>query len=216
MTQMKCIKCSCDDTIEQKVVKKTKTVGGLSFTTEVPVLVCQSCGESYLPNETKRSFDFAVAKELAREGIVNPEAFKFMRKRLRLTAKNLAELLFTTPETISRWENGKCPLDLKAVKLLGAMILVKKDSDLYNYFFPVRIEACDEGAEKVTKTKRMLHAGDFIKEVLNESECIFICPKCDIARKAKNNVDCTCSCGLVFHIYGNWKWLDISDKSCRR
>jgi DNA-binding XRE family transcriptional regulator len=40
-------------------------------------------------------------------GAVSPEALRFLRKRAKLTAAQLAELLDTAPETISRWENGK-------------------------------------------------------------------------------------------------------------
>lgn len=120
---MKCVMCG-HEALEPGVVERTERVGDLSYTAEIPAKLCPSCGESYVSLETLRQLGALVAADLAREGVATPEAFKYMRKRLRLPAKELAALLDVSPETVSRWEHGKHPLDSRAVKLLGVMVLV--------------------------------------------------------------------------------------------
>jgi transcriptional regulator with XRE-family HTH domain len=45
-----------------------------------------------------------------------------MRKALGLRATDLAELLDVTPETVSRWETDRVPLDRGALATLGALL----------------------------------------------------------------------------------------------
>jgi len=67
-------------------------------------------------------FELLAARWLADDGARSAEAFRFMRKALGLQAVALAELLDSTPETISRWEHGKRPVDARAFALLGVMV----------------------------------------------------------------------------------------------
>jgi DNA-binding transcriptional regulator YiaG len=120
--KMKCAKCGHKG-LELGLVERTVNVGELSYTAEVPAKVCPNCGAYRLGLDTLRQFGAMVAVDLAREGVSSPEAFKYMRKRLRLPAKELAALLDVSPETVSRWEHGKYPVDPRAVKLLGVMVL---------------------------------------------------------------------------------------------
>lgn len=119
---MRCVMCK-HPTLEPGVVDETVKVGELSYTAEVPALVCPTCHESYLSAETLRRLGALVAADLAREGVGTSEAFRYMRKRLQLQAKELAALLEVSPEAISRWEHGVHQPDPKAVRLLGAMVL---------------------------------------------------------------------------------------------
>ncbi len=119
---MKCAQCG-HGTLEPGVVERTVNVGELSYTAEVPAKVCPSCGAYRLSRDTMRRLSAVIAGDLAREGVATPEVFRYLRKRLQLSAKELAALLDVTPETVSRWENGKHPLDPRAMKLLGAMVL---------------------------------------------------------------------------------------------
>jgi transcriptional regulator with XRE-family HTH domain len=56
-------------------------------------------------------------------GPATGEAFRFMRKVLGIPAIELAELLDVAPETVSRWENGKLPIERRALALLASMVL---------------------------------------------------------------------------------------------
>ncbi|MDY0001846.1 MAG: helix-turn-helix domain-containing protein [Polyangia bacterium] len=119
---MKCAQCD-NGTLETGVVERTVKVGELSYTAEVPAKVCPRCGAYRLSMDTVRRLSAKIAADLAKEGVATPEVFRYLRKRLKLSAKELATLLDVTPETVSRWENGKHPMDLRALKLLGAMVL---------------------------------------------------------------------------------------------
>ena len=71
------------------------------------------------------AFDLQVACSLAREGACNGEALRFMRKVLGLDGRELASLLSLTPETVSRIEKGRVPVDVRTAALIGAMVLDK-------------------------------------------------------------------------------------------
>ena len=97
-------------------------LGGRRFVAELPVVECPACGEAYFEGDDLGRFERAVAGVLANAGDASAEAFRFMRKALGLTAIALGELLDVTPETISRWEHGKLPVERRALALLGAMV----------------------------------------------------------------------------------------------
>ena len=101
-------KCSrCGNTgLDEKKRPATRTVAGHSFKASVPALVCDSCGAIYFNGPALENFDLAVANKLARAGVSDGEAVKFIRKAVGLPAVTLAELLDTSPETVSRWERG--------------------------------------------------------------------------------------------------------------
>ena len=62
-------------------------------------------------------------EECARAGESSGEVMRFMRKAAGLRALELAELLGVTPETVSRWETGKQPLEHRAMAILGSIVV---------------------------------------------------------------------------------------------
>lgn len=100
----------------------TLDVGEQTFRADVPAWKCTSCGEVFYPSESVRSFEFSVADVLAQSGASSGEAFRFMRKVLGLRANELADLLGVVPDTISRWEKGKRPVDRGAMLTLGSLV----------------------------------------------------------------------------------------------
>jgi DNA-binding transcriptional regulator YiaG len=72
-------------------------------------------------------FDLAVANKLACGGVSDGEAIKFMRKAVGLPAVTLAELLDTSPETVSRWERGVSHIDRAAFAILAGIVMEKAD-----------------------------------------------------------------------------------------
>jgi putative zinc finger/helix-turn-helix YgiT family protein len=118
----RCWKCG-NATLTASTFQAERKIGGQVFVAELPAEVCTTCGERTIGGPDLLAFDEAVAGELARGGASTPDALKFLRKSMALTAAELGELLELRPETISRIENGKMPADRRTVALLGALTL---------------------------------------------------------------------------------------------
>jgi DNA-binding XRE family transcriptional regulator len=88
----------------------------------LPWQECSNCGESTVHFRDLQAFALAVSLVFARRGSVAPDALKYMRKTLGLTAVEFGDLLGLRPETISRIENGRIPADRRTVALLGALV----------------------------------------------------------------------------------------------
>jgi DNA-binding transcriptional regulator YiaG len=98
-------------------------VGNRVFTALLPAKQCPECEEAYFSAAVIGRFELMVAAELARSGEKSAEAFVFMRKAIALRAVDLATLLDVTPETISRWEHGKVPIEHRAIAVLGGLVI---------------------------------------------------------------------------------------------
>jgi putative zinc finger/helix-turn-helix YgiT family protein len=118
----RCYKCKSEKLQETTAEDRIK-VAGKTFTAMVPVIKCRACGELYYPGPALEAFELDVAGELARHGEASAEAFSFMRRALGVKAVELAELLDVTPETVSRWEHGRQPIDRGAAALLSTMVV---------------------------------------------------------------------------------------------
>ena len=81
----------------------------------------------YFNGRALGDFDFAVANKLARAGVSDGEAIKFMPKAVGLPAVTLAELLDTSPETVSRWERGVSHIDRAAFAILAGIVMERAD-----------------------------------------------------------------------------------------
>jgi len=118
----RCWKCG-NATLTKSTFHAERKIGGQVFVADLPARECTSCGERTVSGPDLLAFDGAVAGELARSGTSSPDALKFLRKTMALTAAELGELLELRPETISRIENGKMRVDRRTVALLGALAL---------------------------------------------------------------------------------------------
>jgi len=101
----------------------TRKLGGVTFKAQVPVERCGACKEWFVSYDEGRRFEVAVALAVVDHGSDAPDAFKFMRKAIELRAADLAELLAVTPETVSRWETGKVPVERRALALLQTLVV---------------------------------------------------------------------------------------------
>jgi DNA-binding transcriptional regulator YiaG len=101
-----------------------RKVAGRTFTVEVPAVRDAEYGDTVSLADLARA-ELEIASQLALEGPVSGEAFRYMRGALGIQAKDLATLLDVTPETVSRWENGARDLDRGAWIALGGMALEK-------------------------------------------------------------------------------------------
>src|SRR5689334_15327510 len=101
----KCVSCG-GKVLKDGLDRHEQEVGRQLFVARLPATVCASCKETYVTSATLQSFERAVAKHLAQHGPATGETFRFMRKAVALPARTVAEVLATTPETVSRWEKG--------------------------------------------------------------------------------------------------------------
>src|SRR5260370_42478452 len=128
---MKSVKRRCsrggNGPFREKKRPATRIVAGHSFKASVAALVCDSCGAIYFNGPALGNFDLAVANKLARAGVSDGEAIKFMRKAVGLPAVTLAELLDTSPETVSRWERGVSHIDRAAFAILAGIVMERAD-----------------------------------------------------------------------------------------
>jgi putative zinc finger/helix-turn-helix YgiT family protein len=97
-------------------------VNGHVFTATVMGEVCDNCGEGLIDGRDIERFELGVARALLDAGDDSPEVFRLARKTLGVTAADLAAMLRVTAETISRWENGKHPIDSMALVILSLLV----------------------------------------------------------------------------------------------
>ena len=122
MKKTKCPRCG-KTAFEPATYAARRDLDGRRFTGDVPARKCTSCGELLISGRGLGAFEHAITLELARGGEVGPEGFRWLRKAAGLKAVRLAELLDVTPMQVSRWENGRKPLERRAVALVSALAL---------------------------------------------------------------------------------------------
>ena len=113
---------NCGGRLRKEERERARHVAEHTFTMPLPAQVCGSCGESYYQQLDMRRFDLEVARRLTEAGIVAPEAVQFVRKATGVRGKELAELLDVRPETVSRWETGRRPMDRASLAVLHALV----------------------------------------------------------------------------------------------
>lgn len=120
----RCLKCK-QEQLHDTQVEESIEVGEHTFTARIPVTQCGNCGELYFQADILARFELTVATLLAKTGVASCEAIRFMRKAIQMRAAELADLLDVTPETVSRWETGKLPVERRALALLGSLVIDK-------------------------------------------------------------------------------------------
>src|SRR5207248_10456009 len=122
MKKTRCPTCG-KTTFQPATYAARRDLDGRRFTGSVPARKCKSCGELLISGPGLAAFERAITLDLARGGEVGPEGFRWLRKVAGLKAVRLAELLDVTPMQVSRWENGRKPLERRAVALVSALAL---------------------------------------------------------------------------------------------
>ncbi len=126
MKKTKCPACG-RTSFKPATYSARRDIDGRRFTGDVPARKCTSCSELLISGPGLGAFERAITLELARGGEVGPEGFRWLRKAAGLKAVRLAELLDVTPMQVSRWENGRKPLERRAVALVSALALEQVD-----------------------------------------------------------------------------------------
>lgn len=123
---MKCVQCGSAK-LRRATEKHHVVVAKIRFVSELSVTLCPKCDESYMDHDVLAGFERAVARRLAEKGPATGETFRFMRKAIGLAAKDIAALLSSTPETVSRWETGDRPVDRNAWTTMSSLVLDELD-----------------------------------------------------------------------------------------
>lgn len=78
---------------------------------------CSKCGEQFIvPDLDGLNIAIAVARTKLPAKLMGEE-IRFIRKAMEMSAKDIADLLEVSAETISRWENDKLPMSISNEKL---------------------------------------------------------------------------------------------------
>lgn len=108
------LKCECGGTLRRVTIKTYDFTGfaGLpSKLHDVPGLRCDKCGEEALQGDVINASLVALTQMvLTLPRVLLPQEAKFLRKRLQLSQKDLAERMGIQRETVGAWECGQKPL----------------------------------------------------------------------------------------------------------
>jgi putative zinc finger/helix-turn-helix YgiT family protein len=102
----RCPLCA-DGRLERRAPEHEITIGGIRVTDKTTmVLVCGSCSETFVTAEQRQGYERRAVATILRERTQVPGSVVHVaRKWLGLTQKDLAALMETSAETVSRWEN---------------------------------------------------------------------------------------------------------------
>jgi putative zinc finger/helix-turn-helix YgiT family protein len=114
---------NCQGTKFRRTTAEVKRhVADREFAGKLPAQECASCGMRYYAGPDLSRFELAVSIALANAGVTDAEALKFMRKVTGLNGKEFAELLEVRPETVSRWEKDKRPIDRATYAIIRQLL----------------------------------------------------------------------------------------------
>ena len=86
---------------------------------------CRSCGEEFVAIPSPQRLHRVIGVEICRnkKALLKPEEIIFIRKELRLKAKDLARILGVSDSVVSRWENAKSIIGEGNDRLLRSIFL---------------------------------------------------------------------------------------------
>lgn len=116
----RCVACGAEGMREEK---RTVTYPvDLPFTVELvdaTVRVCDACGEEEVSIPHMENLHRMLMQAVVRKpGRLPPQSIRYLRKWLGWSGVDFARVFETTPETVSRWENGKLEMNAQADILL--------------------------------------------------------------------------------------------------
>lgn len=103
-------------------VSKVHVFAGITFRVEMKGFKCPEDGTWSISTETTKELEKKIQRHIASHGPVTPATMKALHAATRLKGAELAALLGIAPETLSRWENGKEPINPTHWSLLAAMV----------------------------------------------------------------------------------------------
>ena len=90
---------------------------------DIKVSRCPKCGEYEVAIPQIEDLHRLIARAvIAKRERLTPEEIRFLRKFLGWSGADFGAHMGTTPETVSRWENGGTPMGVTADRLLRLMV----------------------------------------------------------------------------------------------
>ncbi len=128
---MKCLECGAAMRVERKTVPYKCGLPGIFLKTEVRN--CSKCGAEEIAVPRMGFLHRALASFIInKQGSLTGDEIRFLRKSLGwITGQEFAKHAGVTPETVSRWENGKEPIGATADRFLR--LAVAKWQPVENY-----------------------------------------------------------------------------------
>ena len=119
-----CTRCESDRIVAISMDDNIDACGH-TFTAQLPAEKCRACGQIVVQGDDIKRFELCVAVELAKAGIRDKQAFKFLRNALQLEPAGLAHILDVPEEFIGYWESGSWPVDPRAHAVLSSLLLAQ-------------------------------------------------------------------------------------------
>jgi putative zinc finger/helix-turn-helix YgiT family protein len=119
----------CNSSRKPQAKKAKYAFGDVSVEVEERGLYCRSCDQLTLARGAMEESEKRIARALIDAGITSGPAFRHIRKAAGFQAKEVAELLGTTPETVSRWENGQRDIPRPVMALTAAIALERMSGE---------------------------------------------------------------------------------------
>ncbi len=87
---------------------------------------CTECEETYVSLPNIQQLHRIIGAHICEKGkaLLQPEEIRFLRKDLHMRAKQMARVLGTTPQALSRWENGRKPIGETHDRLFRAVYMM--------------------------------------------------------------------------------------------
>ena len=133
---MKCLVCSSNEmavSVEDFLYDRHGVAATL---VGIRVFRCPACGEEEVEIPRIAELDRVIARHLIEKpGHLASAEIRFLRKFLGLSGRDFAELVGVAPETVSRWENDKQPMEHgheHALRLLAAIRAPVEDYRLFD------------------------------------------------------------------------------------
>lgn len=115
-----CVLCSGE--LVAGTTRHVVAFGDEEVSVEVPAQVCRSCDEPFVESSDVERAELTVAAAIIASGHRNGPRFRFLRKAIGTSAKELAAMFDVAPETISRWERGEREVDGLAWVALAGLV----------------------------------------------------------------------------------------------
>ena len=104
---------------EHKIQPITYNYKNVEFTIDQPAQWCGACGEGIIDGKDSNAVIHLIQREKARiDGLLTPEEIKNIRKQLKLTQKQAANVFGGGVNAFNRYEQGKIPVPKPLSQLL--------------------------------------------------------------------------------------------------
>ncbi len=105
MSENKCPKCKTENSFVKMTSVETLDIRNENIRLEIPYIKCDVCEEEFFDLDID-PLDLAYRQYRSKYNMIQPEQIKDLRKKYKLTQKDLSNLLGWGGATISRYENG--------------------------------------------------------------------------------------------------------------